>query len=402
MFNLTGKLKSFIYKIYFISFFNSFVLLYPIYTVFMNESGISDFQLSTLLIIWSLGVFVFQFPAAWVARILGDKNAMIFGQICKILCFITWFMFPNYTGFAMGFILWSIQSAIYNVAYESMLYNELASHKRKDLYTKVLGYRDAISTIGAALAGIGSFLLFMGYVFIEIASISAVLITVILFMRLEFRRVKNIVIKGKKNFLKQLKHGYKFIVKTPCILYIIITATLALNFSYIDDYTSLIGVDVGLGKEYVGLILFITMVFRIIGQLIANKFEHIKDINLYLLISALGVLYILFSVFYSVIGLFLLIGLSYSLFSIIQILTYSKLQNFVPTNQRHIALAFYNIADQTVYTAAMLVIGSGSSLYGWKYSVMILGLICILVGLWARIFVRNKCELPEQKLIYKE
>lgn len=113
---------------------------------------------------------------------------------------------------------------------------------------------------------------------------------------------------------------------------------------------------------------------------------------LYSTICVAGLGYVLFAIFYSVSGLWLL-GASYVLFAALYVLMYSRFQDFLPQAYRAVILSLYSIGDNIVYVFTCLLIGLGGTLGSWRYSILILGAILVAIGLWAVLFIRDRCEI---------
>lgn len=54
-----NKIKSLFYTF---SFFDEFILIYPLYAVMFADKGLSATQISTLFIVWSLTSFLLEVP----------------------------------------------------------------------------------------------------------------------------------------------------------------------------------------------------------------------------------------------------------------------------------------------------------------------------------------------------
>lgn len=395
--NKNSSLRRFLNNIYGFSFFNALLLLAPVYTIFMQDCGMTEMELSISFIVWSVAVFTLQIPAAWLSEKIGQKNIIIIGQIFKAAAFTLWILWPSFWGFCLGQFLWGVQGAIYNVAFEGMMYDELRARKHHKFYAKVLGRRKNISAIGSALSASGSLLLFFGYEWITALSVLALGISTIFVARIRIQH-KPRVTKSKKNnsqnFLKVFGTGAKIIRGTPCIFYMLLLTVLVGNFSYFNDYLSVIGVEVGLRKEFIGIVPFFIQGCQMIGNFFAHRFTHVRDRTLFTAVSVGGVIFVLFSIFYSVPAL-LLLGLAYVLFSIIKVLMYSRFQDFVPSTYRSVMLSIYSIADQIMYMSALLVIGLGGSMGSWRYSSLFLGMICVAIGIWAILFVKDRCAVGQ-------
>ena len=387
------SLRRFLRNVYGYSFFNKLILLTPVYAVFMQENGLNDIQLALMFIILSAGTFLTQIPVTWITNKFGAKNAIILGQILKAAAFILWYFYPTFIGFAIGMFLWGVEWAFFNVAFEGLVYDELRARRHQRMYSRVLGIRYNVQAIGTALSAFGSLLMFAGYGWITIASLASLVASVICVIRMRLR-AKSVGAKTtrKTNFIKLFKTGAKICARTPCILLMLLLSLFIANIAYLDDYLSPIGIEIGLSVEFVGIIQFFILGCAVLGQTFAYRFARIRDWILYVMICIAGAMFVLFSVDYSLRGLWAL-GAAYVLFSGLNILLYSRFQDFLPSRYRSVILSLYSIGDNIIYIGTCFVIGLGGMLGSWRYSIMILGMILIGIGLWAILFIRDKCAI---------
>lgn len=389
-----SALRHFLSSIYAYIFFNKLLLLSPVYAVFMQEHGMNDMQLSALFIILSVGTFSSQIPVTWITNRAGVKNAIHLGQLLKISAFLLWLVWPTFWGFAIGMYLWGVQSAFFNVAFEGMMYDELRARRHHDMYTRVLGVRYNVSAVAAALSSFGSLLMFVGYEWITALSILSVLISMYAIARIQLRAHPKTgkSHKRKTNFMKLFRAGTRICVKTPCIFLMLMLTLLVSNICYLDDYLSPIGVEIGLPVVYVGLVQFFALGCSVLGQTFAHRFKFIPDWMLYFAICVAGSSYVMFSLFYSVTGLWAL-GAGYALFAGVYILLYSRFQDFLPPSYRSVILSLYSIGDNIIYVITCLLIGLGGTMGSWRYSIFILGAVLVLIGIWALTVIKNKCSI---------
>ena len=391
--NKNSALRRFLRNVYGYSFFNKLILLTPVYAVFMQKHGLTDLQLSLMFVILSAGTFLMQIPVTWITNKLGAKPAIMLGQLLKAVAFVLWLVWPTFWGFAIGMFLWGVEWAFFNVSFEGMVYDELRARRHAAIYSRVLGVRYNVQAVGTALSAFGSLLMFAGYGWITFASLVSLALSVICIVRIKLHshspKTRHI---RKTHFIKLFKTGVKICAKTPCILLMLLLSLFVANIAYLDDYLSPIGLEIGLPVEFVGAIQFLVLGCAVLGQTFAYRFARVRDWILYGLICAGGAAFVMFSLFYSVSGLWAL-GLAYVLFSGLNVLLYARFQDFVPTTYRSVILSLYSIGDNLIYIGTCLVIGLGGMLGSWRYSIMILGMILIGVGLWALIGIRDKCAL---------
>ncbi len=387
-----SALRRFLTNVYAHAFFNKLMMLSPVYAIFMQSHGISDIALSSLFIILSVGIFCTQIPVTWLTNRVGQKNTIIIGQLAKAIAFLLWIYWPTYWGFAIGMFIWGIQGAAHNVAFEGLIYEELRARRHSELYAKVLGVRYNVAAVASALSAFGSLLMFLGYDFITYVSVAVLGISIIFIARIQPRQRTMRAPVRKTRFMTLFKTGTRICMRTPCILLMMMLTLLVSNICYLDDYLSPIGLEIGLPLAFVGIVQFFILGCTVLGQTFAYRFQRIPDWILYTAICVAGLGYVLFSLFYSVSGLWLL-GASYVLFAGLYVLLYARFQDFLPQSYRAVILSLYSIGDNIIYIFTCLLIGLGGSLGSWRYSVLILGAILVGIGLWALLFIRDRCTV---------
>lgn len=382
-----NSLKQFLTNIYGYSFFSALMWLAPVYAVFMQSHGVSDMGISVLLMLWSVAVIITQFPLTWLARNFGAKNTLIAGQVLKIIAFVLWVVWPCFAGFAIGMILWGMHGAIYNAISEDILYDEVRARTHANVYAKILGRRRNIASAGKALSAAGSLLLFFGYEVITALSVLCIVISALFLWRMRLIEPSG----GRQSnigLMQQIKTGLATFRKFPVLIALLALCVMVTNFSYLNDYLSLIGVDIGLRPEFIGIVPFFILCCQMAGQAVAHRFYNIRGAWMHGMIILAGGLFITFAIYYSVVGLIAL-GVAYMLCALVKIVAYARFQDQTPAVARMEVLSFYSITDQATYMLVSLIIGLGSMFGSWRYSVLILGCMLVTLGVWAAIFVRN-------------
>lgn len=390
-----NSLRKFLHSIYGYSFFNKLMLISPVYAVFMQEHGMTDMQLSVLFILLSLATVGTQIPVTWLTNKLGQKNAILLGQLLKGFGFVLWLIWPTFWGFAIGMCLWGMMTAFFNTAFEGLVYDELRARHHNNIYARVLGTRYNVQAFGAGLAAFGSLLMFFGYEWITIASLGSLALSMLCIGRVDVCSHNRPVVQNRVKRVRMVKlfrTAFHICRVTPCIFLTMILCELVANFSYIDDYLSPIGIEIGLPVEFVGLIQFFVLGCMILGQTFAYRFEKMRDWVLYTLVCVLGGCFMLFAFNYSISGL-LALGAAYVLSSGLYVLMYARFQDFLPPSQRTVMLSIFSMTDNIVYILMCLLMGLGGSFGSWRYSILGVGAILIGIGVWALLFVGDKCAI---------
>lgn len=382
-------------SLYGFAFFNKFLLLTPVYAIFMQANGLSDLQLSTMFIISALGTILGQAPITYITNRVGQRWSMIIGQILKIIAILLWLVMPSYTGFVVGMFLWGIQAGFRSVAFEGLVYDSVSAYGKKSEYSRILGRKATYESIGTALSAFGSLLMFMGYDWVTWASVVAILISMICLAMVPYRPTTPTTTAKSVPMRKLMRTGIKLCMTTPCLLSVMMLALLAANIPFLDDFLSPIGLQVGIPTEYVGIVPLFLLGCATIGQRFAYKFTNISEWLLYSMIGMVGGCYVLFGWAYRVDALWLL-GIGYMLFYGIYTLLYSRFQHLIPSRHRSVVLSFYTTVNYVLYMVVCGIIGLGATLGSWRYSISILGGLMLVLCGWAMLFLRGRCAAPRQ------
>lgn len=377
-------------SLYGFAFFNKFLLLTPVYAIFMQKNGLTDLQLSTMFIISALGTILAQGPITYITNRVGQRWSMICGQILKAVAILLWLALPTYVGFVVGMFLWGIQAGFRSVAFEGLVYDSVAAYGKKREYSRILGRKSTYESVGVALSAFGSLLMFMGYAWVTWASVAAILISMVCLVAVPYSP-KTKVSKAKVVPMRKLmRTGIKVCMKTPCLMSVMMLTLLVINIPFLDDFLSPIGLQIGIPTEYVGIVPLFLLGCATIGQRFAYKFTKISDKLLYGLICTVGITFIIFGADYDIDALWLM-GVAYMLFYGIYTLLYSRFQHMIPPRHRSVVLSLYTTVNYILYMIVCGIVGLGATLGSWRYSIFILGGLMITLGVWAMVFMRKQC-----------
>lgn len=386
-------MKRLLFSLYGFAFFNKFLLLTPVYAIFMLENGLTDLQLSTMFIISSVATILGQMPITFITNRVGQRWAMIVGQILKIIAILLWLIYPTYAGFVLGMVLWGVQAGFRSVAFEGLVYDSVMESGHRREYTRILGRKSTYESIGVALSAFGSLLMFLGYTWVTWASVFAILLSILCLILVPYRPIQRKV--QKIQFKKMLRTGIKVCFKTPCLVSIMVLTLLVGNVPFLDDFLSPIALQVGIPTEYVGALSFFLLACATVGQRYAYKFARLSDGVVYSLIGLVGLGYITFASLYNI-GSLWIMGVAYMLFYGIYTLMYSRFQHMIPLGHRSVVLSLYTTLMYIVYMIVCGIIGLGATLGSWRYSIIILGIMMVVLYVWAMVHVRNRCRLPQK------
>lgn len=384
-------LKRLLVSLYGFAFFNKFLLLTPVYSIFMLENGLTDFQLSTMFIVSAIGTILAQMPIAFITNRIGQRASMILGQILKIIAILLWLVMPNYVGFVTGMFLWGVQAGFRSVAFEGLVYDSVYANGMGKDYTRILGRKSTYESIGTALSAFGSLLMFLGYTWVTWASVVAIVLSIVCLLGVQYTPPKQIRAKTVP-FAKIFRTAMRVCLQTPCLITTMLFALLVGNIPYLDDFLSPIGLQIGIPTEYIGVVSLFLLGCATVGQRFAYKFSKISDKLIYALVAVIGLCYMSFGATYSI-GTLWLMGVGYILFYGIYTLLYSRLQHMIPSRHRSVVLSLYTTVSYLIYIAVCGIIGLGAMLGSWRYSIVVLGAMMLILFLWGKLFLQKQCDV---------
>lgn len=372
---LTAKLQAF-------SFFDDFVLIYPLYAVMFSDRGLTAFEISSLFAIWSITSFALEIPSGSLADKFPRKNILLLGTLAKLIGFSLWLFVPNYWGFLVGFVLWGVKASFTSGTREALVYDELQRAKSLNLYTKVMGRMESFSILGMIAAGFGaSVLAGRGYGLILVLSLVAIVISgVILALFPDVPSVKSTM---ETRYIEYLKEGVKIVFKKPVLLFFVLSLGILTGLGAADEYFSLIFRDKGLTNSAIALWLAVIYIFGAIGSFWAHKLDNYKR----LLGSALfcGAALLLGTALAPSLLAPLLAGLYMMFLYAVAIIFNTQLQKNASDKARATTTSVGNFIAELfgLFTIAVIALGAHISSYSYGLglaagSVMLLG-----AGLWA-------------------
>ena len=386
-------MKRLLFSLYGFAFLNKFLLLTPVYAIFMQENGLTDLQLSTMFIFSSVATILGQMPITFITNRLGQRWAMILGQMLKVAAILLWLVMPTYTGFVVGMLLWGLQAGFRSVAFEGLVYDAVAASGYRRDYSRILGRKATYESIGTAMSAFGSLLMFLGYNWVTWASVIAILLSIFCLLLVPYRGGVTKIHRTK--FKQMFRTGLTVCFRTPCLMSIMLLTLLVVNIPFLDDFLSPIALQVGIPTEYVGALSFFLLGCAVIGQRFAYRFARVPDWLLYSLIGVVGLAYVGFARIYNV-GALWIMGIAYMLFYGVYTLMYSRFQHMIPLGHRSVVLSLYTTLTYVVYMIVCGIIGLGATWGSWRYSIMIQGFLMVVLCLWALLVVRNRCQLPQK------
>ncbi|WP_345378051.1 MFS transporter [Pseudonocardia yuanmonensis] len=113
--------------------------LYPLYALFFADHGMSGAQISALFAIWSVTGLVAEVPSGALSDRFSRRRVLAAGGVLQAAAYALWLLAPGFPGFAAGFVLWGVGTALFSGTVEALVYETLSAAGAADRYAGVRG-----------------------------------------------------------------------------------------------------------------------------------------------------------------------------------------------------------------------------------------------------------------------
>ena len=380
------NLRFFLTTLYAHRFFKEFILLYPVYMLMFESSGLSLFEISMLMMIWSVPVFLLEIPSGILADRWSRKWMIVIGTSFKLITLILWFFADGFWLFALGFVFWGIQEAFCSGSTEALLFDVLKKHGRDDEYEKAAGRGNFYAGVGlAASMLLGGLAASNGFELATLLSIASVVVAVLLALLLDEASHADELHEGP--YKKLLISGITQCRRNPKILILLLFSSLIIIVpGILEEYDQLFANRIGLSIVLVGIWGGLRTGMEALGSRIAYKFRNLFGSvgRLCLLAVAAGLLLFLSVSFFSVL-LLPLYGLFYVLISGGNVLIESMLQRQISSAHRATVLSvnslLMNLFSLGLYLLFALIANAGELQAAFLFMAVYTVIVAAVFGL---------------------
>ncbi|MEU7619028.1 MFS transporter [Micromonospora rifamycinica] len=135
-------------------FLSDLVLIYPVYVLLFDDTGLTVGQISALFVIWSVTGIVLEVPSGAWADTVSRRLLLCLAPLLAGACFALWVLVGSWWAFALGFVLWGAGGALGSGALEALVFTELDRLGAADRYARTMGRGRTAGVLGV-LASIG-------------------------------------------------------------------------------------------------------------------------------------------------------------------------------------------------------------------------------------------------------
>ena len=373
-------MRRFLAAAYAFKFFDSFILIFPLYAVMFVDAGLSPIQISIVLLVWSVTTFVLQVPTGVLADRWPRRYVLAGAEAMLALCFVCWWAVPHFWGFLVGLVLWGLKSALAGGTYEALLYDELKAHGRQMDYPRVYGRSRAIQAGATVLAALGAALAARwGYGAALLASIAAVIVSTA--MALIMPPAARVLETGDHDYIAHLKQGLATALADRTVLGILGFSALVLALGgALEEFWPIFGIKVGLSRPLIALFVGGQQTIQGLASLLAHRLMGVGRRWFYALFGLAGAMLVAAGLIFNAPAMAVL-ALYSGAMRLIDVSFEGRLQHAIPSDNRATVGSVKGFATQIGVSSLYLVMGPLAEATSYRTAFIACGCAGLAMGL---------------------
>ena len=370
----------FLARIYSFRFFDSFLLIYPLYGVMFVAHGLTPFQVSLTLMAWATTGFLLQIPSGVLADRWSRRWMLCAGQLVRILGFLAWIYAPGFPGYLVGFILWGVKTALTNGVFEALVYDELKAAGRSQDYARVMGGAWAATAISILLASLlASAAVKLGYPLVLWATVAGGLACAASAIALP--RARRSLPIGRPQYLAHLGQGFRFALGHALIPAII--ALLAFSQAFgggLEGFWPIFGSKTGLSAPQVAIFAAAIAGAQALASANAHRLRRLAGPAFHGLFAAMGLALALAAWIFQPWTVALVVVLAGG-FKLIDVNFDARLHDAIPSEMRATLASVRSFAGQVTMTILLAAFGGLAQATSYRVGFLVAGGAMAVAGL---------------------
>ena len=371
---------SFLARVYALSFFDRFILIFPLYTVMFVDAGLKPVEITVCLTAWSITSFVLQVPSGVIADRWSRRHILALAQLVRGLGFVVWLLYPHFWGFFAGLQLWGIKSAFTSGTFEALLYDELKSRGQAHDYTRLFGRTRAVQSGGVLMAAIGAaFAARFGYGAMLLASLVSVGLASA--AALSLPPAARTSPPRAQAFLTHLRLGLATSFREPAVLSVLAFSAVVLSLgAALEEFWPIFGAKVGLARSIIAWFVGAQNGIEMLVSLAAWRLASLPTRGFYALLTISGLLLATAAGFFTPAAMLLLAAYS-GLMKLVGVVFEGRLQHAIASDQRATIGSVRSFLAQIGITALYMSFGPVAQASSYQIAFLACGVAGIAIGL---------------------
>lgn len=371
-------MQAFLRKVYLYRFLDGFNLISGIFALYFASKGLSPFQISVLIAIWSITSLALEIPLGAIADKYPRKYLLMVAQVLGAVGLAAWLV-DSFAFYALGFCLWGAKNALQSGTLEAFLFDELKDYKKEDHFQSSFGKSGSYYWIGVMLSAIfGGLIAQFNFVIAIILGVitrflGALIISTVKTVRPQKSTNESKYLQILKKAFMEIKHNQKLLL---ILLFICLTFPV---YGAAEEFLNLLFKSYQIDIWIIGLML--GLIYGIIA--VANYslvfFDKLKvqDLENWLLIIS-GILFFIVGIAKSILFLPLIFPAIY-LLSVAGAKYDVDFQHAIKSSERATVSSLKSFCWEIFYLLFVLFFGFISSKFGLNSVVLILGGLTVLL-----------------------
>lgn len=386
-------MKGFLARAYAFSFFDRFILIFPLYTVMFVDAGLTPVEITVCMTAWSITSFVLQVPSGVIADRRSRPHILALAQLVRGVGFGVWLLYPHFWGFFAGLQLWGLKSAFTSGTFEALLYDELKARGQAQDYVRVFGRTRAVQSAGVLLAAIGAAIAARsGYG----AMLTASLVSVALASAAAFSLppAPRAASAGGHDFLAHLRLGLVTSFGAPAVLSILAFSAIVLALgAALEEFWPIFGAKVGLSRSVISWFVGAQNAVELLVSLVAWRFAALPARGFYALVALGGSLLGAAGALFTAPAMVLLAAYS-GVMKLVAVIFEGRLQHLIPSDARATIGSVKSFLGQIGITALYMGFGPLAQWASYQVAFAACGVVGICVGLAYLVLARLRVAAP--------
>jgi len=373
-------MPSFLGRLYAFSFFDRFILIYPLYTVMFVDAGLTPVEITVCLTAWSITSFTLQVPSGVIADRWSRRHILAWAQLVRGAGFVVWLVYPHFWGFFAGLQLWGIKSAFTSGTFEALLYDELKARGREADYTRVFGRSRAIQSGGVLLAALGAAVAArFGYSAMLAASLVAVLLAA--GAAISLPPAPRTGLAHDPDYLGHLRLGLAESFRDAKVLNLLVFSAIVMTLGLaLEEFWPIFGAGVGLTRSVIAVFVGAQNGIEILVSLIAYRVSGLPTRGFYGLFALGGLLLAAAAGWFTPPAMILLAGYS-GLMKLVDVVFEGRLQQAIGSGRRATIGSVKSFMAQVGITGLYMSFGPIAAFASYRIAFLACGIAGVAIGL---------------------
>ena len=247
--------------------------LHPLYPLLFASRGLSDAEISSLFVIWSLTTLLIEVPSGAWADAWSRRGLLALSAVLEAVAFAAWVLAPGYVVFAAGFVVWGVAAAMDSGTLEALVYDELERRDDAERFARLTGRARAGGLVGALLAGLlaAPLLAAGGYLLVGAASVGVCLAAAALaaFLPEPPREVE-----ATPGWSAMLREGLAEVRRDTAVRRAVLVAAVVAGLVAVDEYLPLLLAHRGAAAGTVAVLTAVVGLVEAGGAALAARLAH--------------------------------------------------------------------------------------------------------------------------------